>query len=531
MSWEFLTLHPLRNLTLAGMLAFGLAVYASSVSAIGMCYVVGYICVDEQTFSAPAYTGDWVTRSGNLYQQGSVTLGSETIDGALVVEDTYGTLFSIEKTWAITEAGRYRLIGSAAYDIDWWISNLGINITILGVDRPNGQVDTLTFPKRQTKYNFWSDFITVTAPTQLRIRISPNGMATFENHDLKFVFDHLTLARLDMLPEGSGTPTATPFPMQATPMPTADCRDIPAVTPTPEPTTAAHWMIVEHFQPMSGYWSFRPFGSAGSGGRNHYSSAAGETSAQITLQSNISGSASSVLTNGVAYSGTLPTFPAFIYGWARDDLIQSGEHTYIVVWWWEDGTWNKEAAIEIGVGDWYPWSATISPNAATNRIAVTAYRTDGNTSDNVFLDDIYVYGISSLQPYCDGSTSRTDINPINNKTSGSPGSGAIGITWPYDKPCPPPVDRPNNFWGGMLAQLTLLLDRFLAFAPQASAAFDLPSLTREILASPAISGAAIITVFVDPTIPILCLVAYLTVLSGQGVLDVLLWMKKIIPFF
>ena len=156
----------------------------------------------------------------------------------------------------------------------------------------------------------------------------------------------------------------------------------------------------------------------------------------------------------IAYQGITPIDPFYFAGYARNSSLSIGQSTNIIIWTTNDGsTWTRAYTISVGAATtWYPFSVSIA-GGSVQAVAISAEHSGG--TGEMYLDNLYAYGPSGYAPSCDQTVSEASTI-VNQRW----------IEYPADKPCPPStIIQPNNFWGPLLSELTLLLDNLFAFSP------------------------------------------------------------------
>jgi hypothetical protein len=88
---------------------------------------------------------------------------------------------------------------------------------------------------------------------------------------------------------------------------------------------------------------------------------------------------------------------------------------------------------------------------------------------------------------------------------------------------------PNNFWGPLLAQLTVFLDNIYAFAPYHEPS-SLTELVRNMIGSPIAVYLGVAATFFDLRIPLICIGIVLTLTIGRTIRGVWIIIKESIPF-
>ncbi len=328
--------------------------------------------------------------------------------------------------------------------------------------------------------------------------------------------------------------TATPRPgtpippsAQATPQPTgtAFCDARPAAltgpgpyevtaTPSPNPTTAWYFLDTFHTFQFNPNWKAE--------GAVIMSQAVDHTGDQsystFVPYPGIGSSATSsaTLPQALILSRSI-TAPAYVDGWAQADSVPIGATGYVQVWTYDGANWNRVDQIAISAQRWYPFHITVS--ASTQALAFVGNRSDDpvESSGGIYLDDLYVYGDLSLKPYCDNSY-RSGVSDVNGYVNSNDGDSLLSI--PVDKPCPGPINRPNNFWGYLMAGLTYFMDQIFAQAPYHQPG-QFREMSRNLLLSPVLSMFTYLSILLDWSWPINALI--LAAIIQAIYLVIMLW--------
>lgn len=434
------------------------------------------------------------------------------------------------------EPGRYRLRFMAAADRTWSLNkNVGTNIYVsnaLGVRGTNIFSGTLN----NTFSEFTTDYFDVSSPSSVSFLFE--GGETSTNWYVSFV-----CVEMDATPTQTpmpGTPTATPVSATSTPLPTGTpyCQnstptptpEIPefSLTPTPTPTAdQSNWSVIEQFEQYSlgGIWTRSGAGIIIS--QNNGRNTAAPGSAWIP-NSNTQSSPQTALI--YARPGGFNS-PFYLDVWSQAGYLPSGRTETLKVWKTTDGsTWVLESQLNVSGGSWYPLHVQVNDSGVV-AIAFSANDDITSTVGGLYLDDIYFYGnIVRAQncdgTYADGSERGSGIGSIG---SGGSGDGTNIIPWPADKPCPGNIVAPNNFWGGLLAQLTLFLDTTFAFMP-AHIPESISNYFESLVSSPVLTFAVLSSVLLDFRI---CGGVWLMVaglMLAQAAWSLWMFIKKSIPF-
>lgn len=345
--------------------------------------------------------------------------------------------------------------------------------------------------------------------------------------------DHLWLAKTsDTYPTPNGSPTVPP---NATPgaVPTEFCNPLPTsnvayptATPTPGGGTFA---LVEDFG-RKNFGDNEMWGSLNGAGYEvvdypNHSPINPIGAGQIDYSSPVS---DTVDRAGVAirFAEAL-TRTLYLDGYARTGNIFAGVTHTLEVWAYDGATWTQEGEFTLLPNLWRPFHVAISPDIVI--VAVVGRRSDD--LPGVFIvDDFYIYDNLRLAKYCNGQFPDGTWNGGQwDPGSGGTDDGVNNIIWPGDKPCPGDIVAPNNFWGGLLAQLTLFLDSTFAFMP-----YHLPgSLTemvRDKIASPVITFVVLAAVLIDFRVFVSVVGIFLTLEGARAIWSLWMFIKKSIPF-
>lgn len=487
-------------------------VEAAPVEQSGEC--AGYECVYTSDFNSG--TDGW---SVGLYTQASwvesMTFSggalwwswTSTASGVLKVVNTVSVDAnpgswpdpSIYKTFNLT-AGTYRIIYRASYPFT--------PETHVFADNAHGVTQSASLPNCEyddpgQRFNqcveptFYVDRdTTVTVkmnfPELLPEPLSPSQAA----------FDYIWVVR-----QSSYFPTPNPAtptqPFGATPLPEATPRCQPSATPTPTyfgtptptPDGETDFALLERFNvsEWSQYWQpsnglvFQTSPNRGVDTPGFGASVA------VTYGdlSNNPGTAPALVFS-VASTRTV-----YLDGYVYAQRIPSGLTATLKVWKYASGSWSSVGTHTVSSGTWYPFGATIS--GPVEAIAITAGRSDGNTTEYLNVDDLYVYNALKYRPYCNGAfppgPGGGDIDDTPNPNDPAEQGNNWSILYPDDKPCPPSVRVPNNFWGPILANLTVWFDTIYAESPE----YEVGQISPIVAAiTPAVTlGVSLVGAFVD----------------------------------
>jgi len=268
---------------------------------------------------------------------------------------------------------------------------------------------------------------------------------------------------------------------------------------------------------------------------NHTSSSSSSKSVDIAYTSDLTTTSS--LSVALIFTPPQPLAePFFIDGWAMVDNLPVNETAQLVVWVRDAGNsdWYVADTPNVSIQYWYNFSIevnNVAPSGQIDAIAYTANRSDNptysgthNNFRNLRVDDLYVYVSPDDAPRCDGSYPYNTIG----RDVENPGDG-WWITYPIDKPCPPGVTVPNNFWGMLLSAFTYILDQVTAFAPihQVNA---ITQVIESVLIFPAGTFFVYLTALFDFTIPFWAIGIGFGVITVDWLFKTYLLIKKLIPF-
>ncbi|MCS6909083.1 MAG: hypothetical protein NZM11_00715 [Anaerolineales bacterium] len=467
-----------RVLVVASLFLLALWVWRANAHAQADCG--GYTCVDVSDFASGLngwtpglYTSLTLTNSltftgGGIFGWGGWT---STANGVLIVRNTVSpdappTSWpdpEFSKTVSLTP-GTYRLMYRVSYA---WSPKVRIE-----ADNAHGIVITPALPRCEytspgRRFNQCEEAaFTVDRTTNVKFTLSFPELLPEPLDPNLAAFDYIWIVRTSTYypTPNPATPTR---PFVSTPLPQATPRCQPRATPTPSyygtptPTPAGDDMqYLERFntndwsrlwQPSNAYvWRTSPNRGVDSQG---FGASVGITFAPASQTPD----SAPALIYSLSSSRTV-----YLDGWVYAASIPSGTIARVRVWRFDGGSWSVVSEHNASSGTWHPFGATIP--APFTAIAISAVRTDGNTTDYLNVDDLLLYNNLAYRPYCDGSFppgpggSTDPYNP----------SGSTGwvIPYPQDKSCPPPVNVPNNFWGPILANLTVWVDTLFAESPE-----------------------------------------------------------------
>ena len=473
------------------------------VNVIGVIFAQSdcgdYECIDESNFSDDDLNGWTASNGGNftdtaLAWMASKTFGllwwSSTADGVLTAT---GTKPIFNKTISLMP-GNYRMIVRVASDKQCGL----LGNTLRAYATPPGGVtfgvDSWSVTDRFDAIT--SDAFVVSAPGDVTIELSGENSVMLY-FDYIWIVEDNTVATAT---PAAGTPSATPIPASATPIATATpfCIAAPStptpgppqfeLTPTPSPTPnpLTNWTVFDPFD----YATLRDIWEvAGNGVYNSLSTGRGTSkpgAAYIPYSVDPPGWTYAEMEREALIWQPSPVISdtAYVDGWARTDFVPQGTSVYIEIWYLDTDTllWSQAATTQVSASNWYNFHHAITPTLEIAAIAFLSSRDDDATGSGVYLDDVYMYNDLDNAPYCDGSyPSGTDRHgsgdPVNDPTT------TTTITIPANRPCPIDVKVPNNFWGPLLAGMTLFLDQIFSAAPYHTPDL-ITDMARDFLLSP-----------------------------------------------
>lgn len=348
-----------------------------------------------------------------------------------------------------------------------------------------------------------------------------------------FYLDHAVMGRVNsnLTP---GAPTYTPMPTtvpQSTPMPTPSalsCLVNDDADLVPSAQRFAYFYDAGVSPNFSPYW-----------GRN--SSAV--TNGLIGFDGNedfSSSSRSSVLLPNSTNTTTIDTRAAwilsptwqiastyFVFGQATAISVTTGTTQYIQVYAKDSGVWEFVGEQAVSGFYWYQFAFTDTSPSAVTQIAFVARRDDGATDGGVYADLFYVYGHEFLAPRCDGQWWNMQDGSLTLLGSVIPGSTTVMV--PADRACPADINEANNFWGPIIANLTLFTDQLFALAP-GHVPGNMRQIGRNLIESPVPAFFRLISVLFDLRVPMTLFGIALAMESARVLLVVFQMLKKTLPF-
>lgn len=327
-------------------------------------------------------------------------------------------------------------------------------------------------------------------------------------------------------------PALPTLPAYATPppLPTEACRLLqPTPTPgafslTPTATPPASFYNHETFNTGTGNWG-RVAGTVDWVSQNHGNSI--DLGAVRLAYSLVTDTFTSRSALAFQFSPAI-TGPVYLNGFVYvNNAILAGASAYLEVWYLDGGdVWHSEQEHLLGAGSWRPFHSQM-PSGTIKALGLAARRSDGDTAQTITVDDLTVYNRYEERPLCslyNGSTPQTaDANLY-------PRADVYSINVPNGRDCPPAsLDVPNNFWGPLLAGLTVFLDRITAPFPGHSPGTT-TTAASELSQAPVWQFLAIIASLWDLR-PILAAAGLLIALEGvRAVWSLWLFVKRTVPF-
>lgn len=497
-----------------------------------------YECVDQSEFSTddPAHFG-WLPSNGGNHTDNVVGwvstmnfglpwLGTSA-DGVLTVA---GSSPTFHKTMYL-QPGQYLIVTRAGTSFNLFGSDrLFMNVTPAGTTSFN----VGSFPIPNNFQTIISNEFTVSSPGDVDIELQGDSSTT-----LYFDYIWIVQSSTPTPTPGAGTPTVTPVPAAATPIPTGTPYCItesatatpgppqfeltPTATPSPN---LNNWTVLDHFDfaTLSSIWTV-----AGNGVYNSFSTGRGTSKpGAVFIPYSVAPGGwdhTSMLRTALIWRPTdVLTDTVYTDGWARADFVPTGTAVTAEVWTLDGGTleWSQADTTQVSSGSWYNFHTELTSAGGVVAVAFLSSRSDDATSGGIYLDDIYIYGDLANSPRCDGAY----ISP--------PGGGpeppdTTPITFPSDKPCPPNLNVPNNFWGPLLANLTLFLDGLFAFSPLHNN-LNLAGTVRDLINAPIFIYLQLIAMFFDLRIPIAVVLVIIAINVADTIYNTWIKVKDAIPF-
>lgn len=175
---------------------------------------------------------------------------------------------------------------------------------------------------------------------------------------------------------------------------------------------------------------------------------------------------------------------------------------------------------------------TINSSSST-AIAFQAHRSNSVESYDtpVFLDDVYLYTSAGDMPYCNGSipSSAIDIGAADNNPYTSGSGTRFFVNQPADRPCPPDIIAPNNFWGALLAGITQFIDVTLGPWPTHQPG-QMTQMVTNLISSPIVTFATLAALFVDLRFTILVAGIIITMETVRSLRSVYMFIKTLLPW-
>jgi len=499
-----------------------------------------YDCVDQSEFATddPARNG-WVAGNGGTISDTELGWLASKSFGALWwatsaqgVLTAKGTKPLISKI-VYLEPGRYRMVLRVGSDKVWGIIG---NQLFTRATPPGGTTfGTGSFSVSDSFKTLITDEFTVSSPGDVMIEFSGQ-------ESVMLFFDYVWVVKdTTATPTpGPGTPSATPLPATSTPIPTPTpfCIDAPPtatpgppqfqLTPTPSPTPnpQTSFTVLDQFVfvTLSDIWE-----AAGNG--VYVSLSTGRATAKpgaVFIPYSVDPPGWTFVdmerTALIWQPSTVLSSTIYVDGWGRADIVPQGTSAFVEVWKLDAGTllWSQAGTSQISAGNWYNFHQSLSSAGGIAAVAFLTSRSDAPTSGGLYIDDIYMYGDLANAPFCDG----TYISPPG---GGTEPTDTTVITIPADRTCPPDVRVPNNFWGPLLAQLTLFLDAIFAFAPGHTPG-SITLMLNDLVASPFGTYTILASVFFDLRVSAVMTGLILLMEGVRAIWSIWLAVKKTIPF-
>lgn len=463
------------------------------------------------------------------------------------------------------QPGHYRILYRGAADKQWngWILQ---NPFVVFKAQAGASLHALTAVEvGQSFEDVRSEIFVVDNPGQVMIEIFTIDTPATLYFDYIWIVRDDTGATATPYPGGPPTPTPlsgtpTPVPTQATPIATPTgqyCVSAPTPTPgppqfstptatatagpSPTPAPDTGWSYLDTFSTALNDWTVFGNNVYVTFNVNHTTANSMDLAraAFVGYNSTVALTTTSTFTSALAF-GVVGgfTLPFYIDGWAQGDSLPQGESAYVELWVRDEpqGLWYKIDQQQVSARNWYTFHFTVNaPAGGSGSISAFAFvtrRTDDPGSGGIYLDDIYFYGDLDNARRCNGtypSTTTVLSSPVgrSDEVEGDEDTGTLN--WPEGKPCPPDITVPNNFWGPMLAQLTVFLDNIYAFAPYHERD-TLTEMVRTFLGSPITVYFGMAATFFNLRIPLLAFTLVLMLNIGRVIRGVWIIIKDSIPF-
>jgi len=535
-----------RDKIVAGLLIAVILINLLSVVGSALATACGdYDCVDQSEFATDDPDHDGWVASNNSDVPGGVfntTFGwldhknfgmlwwATAADGVLTAE---GDKVGLYKT-IFLYPGIYRIVMRAAADKKFGLFSVSLT--------PNGT------PAGGTTYGLgsWSLTDSFQTYTSDEFTVHAAGDVTFEldgdEGRQKYYFDYIWIVQNTTATPtpGAGTPTVTPIASTATPIPTGTPYCVSSSptatpgppqfqltqTPTPTPDPLINWTVLDRFDfvSFSNIWTVAGSGVYVSLSTGRASSVPGAAFIPYSVPPGGWTHVDMERKALIWEPDTVLTGTVYADGWGRADLVPQGESSYLELWTLDGGTllWSQAITVQVSALNWYNYHASLTSAGGIAAIAFLSSRTDGAVTGGVYVDDVYFYGDLANSPLCDG----TYINPV-----GGGGTAPTGtrMEFPGDKPCPPDLKVPNNFWGTLLANLTLFFDGIFAFTPL-HAQLGLSERIGDLISSPIVIYLQLLALFFDLRIPLAVLGVIVLINVGITIYDTWIKVKDAIPF-
>lgn len=291
--------------------------------------------------------------------------------------------------------------------------------------------------------------------------------------DLVFRNDPIFFDRIWVIRESTDYPTPNPalptLPAYATPipMPTEVCRRLQdptplpfSLTPTAAPSTADVYIHESFTVFTNAKWV--PFPDQSEGIEWDSMSRGDKTRVgSVIMRASLSADEPPERAALGFVTSEPITAPVYINGFVSNlSPIPQGVTANVEVWAMDDtDTWSLIQTHAVSWGAWQPIHTAIN-SGVVRALALAFSRTDGNTTDQIRLDDITVYTNFAERPYCTDDWVRAELDPDSR-----PQDESYSFSVPLDRDCPDDLLVPNNFWGPLLAGLTQFLDTLTAPFP------------------------------------------------------------------
>ena len=511
----------------------------------------GYTCVDASNFDStvdgwaagtPETQVSWIESkafSGNFWLPRDGVLKSYTTNADSLV---------IVKKEFYAQPGQYRVLWSSGADgLDTWVTRVYV---VSKVSQAN-DVGGTQIAKAEAIRAFQehtSDLFTVTAPGSITI-IFATTTNVYYYMDYAWLVQDTGATATPVPGQATATPRpGTPIPegAQATSIavPTQYCYTLgatatpglpqfgPTATPTATPNAVTDWAVFDAFD-LGGlsslYWRMTGSYVDGSTDTTHSGTHYGAVSIGFTVDPP-GWDGTSLTRSGIVFerSGGFPN-PFYVDGWSMAEVIPTGATASLQVYKYSDiGIWSSAGSQQISARNWYPFHVTIS-TADIQAIAILTTRSDEPVAGSgaAYVDDVLVYGNTTWAPRCDGSL-PAGANVISGEIAPTT-ADSTQMLWPLGRLCPKDLTAPNNFWGPLLAQLTLFMDHLSAFWPLHVEGIT-TDIARSLIQSPLVTFVVLAGTFFDLRLPLLAVSIILAAEGARAALSIWMVIKRAIPF-